>query len=116
MRSIVPYEGGKNIGSNKRGKAMNLVWVTENENQVPTEETMEEIKAMLKEQLDELVRAAKNKANLSMFVEIDSWFLQILIIDGNMETIIITPLSQDEWLDKINERSKGDPKDNFWSK
>jgi len=84
---------------------MNIVWVTEVETEVPTEQEMKELKEILLEHVDDLMEAYKNNASLGLYFQLNDWFLHVSTAPPK-EVIAVQHLTQDEWLDGIEEAKK----------
>jgi len=81
--------------------------------ETPTKKVESEIKKILKENIHELVKVIKRNRGLSMFVEIESWFLQLSFDPGNVENCYVEHFDKDTWLDLIN-KEKEKPTESYW--
>lgn len=82
---------------------MIIKWITElHETELPSFETREEIIGVLESAKEDIARALLDTGEMSFFIEINGWFLQLGISLPEAETVIVHHFTQNEWLDMIN--------------
>lgn len=92
---------------------MNINWITESKDRVPSKACMDEIKDLLIDSLDDIIEAMATTGKISMFVEIDGWFLHIGIANKYQDQVFVSHYSENEWLDMINKHKKMKAK-SYW--
>ena len=91
---------------NIEGTPLLLCWVTETLDETPTEFVMSEIKEILLENAEEIAEAMSTTGGITIFANIEEWFVSISVVVVDFNKVIIKHFSQDEWLDKISEHEK----------
>ena len=80
-----------------------LIWIENLEGFEPTEDINEQIFDLVCDNEEAINEQLDDTGSISMFGEVNDWFIRIEIGSDHPDHVLISHMEQDPWLDAINE-------------